>query len=185
MSNGFSSTGQQSKTASNWFQKVTCRQEDRRAQAEADVLLHKSMSLATTVRPPAEPPPVDAQLDSVMTEFISPDNDSASVSTTQTFNSNDSTDSLFGLPPLCNRSISSSDSSDDDDTIDEVPPLGRRSSYIDSSDDQSEASNLFRATRFERYEVETVLSESSYDTAYDDDLSISTTESLFPNLDNL
>jgi hypothetical protein len=33
--------------------------------------------------------------------------------------------------------------------------------------------------------VETVTSDTSYDTAQDDDLSISTTESLFPSLDNL
>jgi hypothetical protein len=120
-----------------------------------------------------------------MTDFAYPDNDSASVSSTHTFNSNDSTDSLFGLPPLCNQSISSTDSSSDDDTIDNGPPLRRRCLFVDSSDDESKTSQFFRATRFEQIDVETGLSDTSYETAQDDDLSMSTTKSLFPNLDNL
>ena len=169
MSNGFASKCLNNNAASKWLQEATRRQVNRRAQADVDVLLHNSASLATTVRPPAEPPPVDIRLRSVMTEFISPDNDTASISTTNTFQTYDSTDSLFGIPPLCTRSISSDDTSDDDDTIDEINDITYPS----------------QAMTFERTDVETVHSDTSFDTAQDDDRSISTTESLFPNLDDL
>jgi hypothetical protein len=113
------------------------------------------------------------------------DQDAVLVSSSITFNSMDSNDFLFGIPPLARRgSFSSSDEDDDDSFGDAPPPLQRRGSYSSSDDEDS---YLFGSSnRTDHYEVETVTSESSFDTAYKDDRSISTTESLFPStFDNL
>jgi hypothetical protein len=97
-----------------------------------------------------------------MTGTSYPDHDAASISSTNTFNSQDSNDSLFGLPLLAHR-YDFDDSSDD-----ESNPPSLANGSVSSSDDES----------IENYEVETVTTESSYGTANEtDDISISTTES--------
>jgi hypothetical protein len=193
MSNGFAQKSNDNRTATKWLQHVQRREASRRTQTIADSLSSMSPRLSLSLRPPAEPPPSDTILQSVMTGTTSyPDQDAVSVSSTNTFNSLDSNDSLFGIPLLARcglfsssdgESVSSSDN-DEGSFGDEPPPLQRRGS-ISSSD--HEDSHLFHnSNRMEQYAVETVTSESSFDTAYEDDRSISTTESLFPStFDNL
>jgi hypothetical protein len=161
MSNGFAKKSPAASLSAKWLCHVTRRQHMQRVKTEIEALPSSS------VRPPAEPPPNVTNLQPIMTGFINPDNDADSIHSYNTFNSNDSTDSLFGLPPLAHRF---EDSSDEESS---VPSLAQRS--VSSSDDDS---SLFG--------VETVHSDTSYDTAReDDDLSISTTESLPANFDDL
>lgn len=77
MSNGFAST-YPSFTSAKWLHHVSCQKVNRRAQHEAEVLLHSNTSLQQLTRPPAEPPPFDQQLESVMTGINYPDHDSNS-----------------------------------------------------------------------------------------------------------
>jgi hypothetical protein len=133
-----------------------------------------------------------------MTGLINPDQESAqsssNISTHAIIYDNDT---ICGIPPLCNRCDSSSDeeSSADEDSYGDLPPLANRtvtSSDDDSSVDdslfnppplmsQSISSSSDESTVSRMWEVETVISDSSYGTAHDDDASISTTESLFPS----
>ena len=161
MSNGFVQQSNDNKATLKWLQHVQRRDASLHAQTVADSLCPITASLSLSLRPPAEPPPQDTTLQSVMMgNHLYPDQDAFSVSSNNTFNSLDSNDSLFGIPPLHRGPFSSSD---DDDSY------------------------LFRGSnRTHYFEFETVTSESLFDTTYEDDRSISTTESLFPsNFDNV
>jgi hypothetical protein len=113
-----------------------------------------------------------------------PDQDSASMS---------SNDSLFDIPPLQRRGYDDS-SSDEEDSYADVPALHRRGGSVSPSDEGSLVSSndnssvvsasLHRpvSSRAQHQpEVETVTSDSLYETACDDDCSISSTESFFPS----
>lgn len=114
MSNSFASNGPQRTASSKWLRHVLCRQANRHAQQQVDVLLNTNTLTQHSIQLPAEPPPDDVQLVSVVTGFNNPDHDSASISSTNTFNSQDSNDSLFVIPPLYSGgSVSSSDDKDD------------------------------------------------------------------------
>jgi hypothetical protein len=140
--------------------------------------VHKTPSLSLSLRPPAEPPPIDTTLQSAMTDNMSyPDLDAVSVSSNNTFNSLDSNDSLFGIPPLARRG---SFSSSDEGSVNSP----NKNLVIPSDDNDDESSkdepHLFHCSNcMDQYAVEIVTSESSFDTAYEDDRSISTTGSLF------
>lgn len=139
MSNGLASKGPTSTAFTKWLWHVTHWQVNRRAQHKADVLIHSSTSLQDSNQPPAKPPPLNTTLESVVMGSINPDHDSASVSSKNTFNSNNSNDSLFGMPPLCCGGLVSS-SKDDDSTF-----------------------QHFRLSHAEQIDVEAVTLESSFD----------------------
>jgi hypothetical protein len=131
MSNGFASNSRATKASAKWLQHVKRRQNRRRVSQEVDALSSNMNQLRDAIRPPAEPPPSPAKLDSVMTGLINPDQESAQYSSN--FSTNAviyDNDTICGIPPLCNRYDSSSDeesSEDEDNSLLGLPPLANRS----------------------------------------------------------
>ena len=188
MSNGFASRATATPASIKWLRYVTRVENDRRAHLNMDVMLSSKAQLHENVRPPAEPPPLNTQRDSVMTGFTNPDHESTQRCSNLTSNATIADDdSICGIPPLCNRFDDSSDeeSNSEEDSLVDLPPLANRTDY--SSDDSSDEDSLFgppplanrsvsssdddstvemgHATR--HFEVETVTSESSFGTAHE------------------
>jgi hypothetical protein len=172
MSNGFAQQSNDNKAATKWLQHVQRQEASCHAQTVADSLHPMNTSLSLSLCPPAEPPSIETTLPSVMTgNILHPDQDSVSVSSNNTFNSIDSKDSLFSILPLARRGSFSYLDEDDDKSFGHVPtPLQCRGSFSSSDDDGDDSSNCT-----DHLDVETVTSESSFDTAYEDGKSISTT----------
>jgi hypothetical protein len=75
MSNGFASRATATPASIKWFRHVKRIDNDRRARQNMDAMLSSKAQLHDKVRPPAEPPPLNIQRDSVMTGFTNPDHE--------------------------------------------------------------------------------------------------------------
>jgi hypothetical protein len=104
MSNGFASRATATPASIKWLRHVKRIDSDRRTRLNMDVKLSSKAQLHEKVRPPAEPPPLNTQRDSVMTGFTNPDHESTQRCSNLTSNAIIADDdSICGIPPLCNR----------------------------------------------------------------------------------
>jgi hypothetical protein len=69
MSNGFASRAKATPASVKWFLHVKRVERNRRARHNMDAMFYTKAQLRDDVRPPAEPPPMNAQRDSAMTGY--------------------------------------------------------------------------------------------------------------------